>query len=46
MAGGVTVSLLRIPVVDAKVCLIKGIDLMALPGVPQLLNFGLKVRAT
>ena len=44
VAGGVTISLLRVPVVEAKVCLIKGIDLMALPGVPQLLNFGLKVR--
>ncbi|GLC34697.1 hypothetical protein PLESTB_001233100 [Pleodorina starrii] len=41
--GGVSVSLLRVPVVDFSLSLIKGVDLMALPFIPQILQAALKV---
>lgn len=41
--GAVAISLLRLPTIDCKLVLAKGVDIMALPFVPQLLNLALKV---
>ncbi|EFJ52270.1 hypothetical protein VOLCADRAFT_86525 [Volvox carteri f. nagariensis] len=41
--GGVSVSLLRVPVVDFSLQLIKGVDIMALPFIPQIVHAALKV---
>ncbi len=41
--GGVSVSLLNVPHVDCCLELVKGVDLMALPVLPQLIRAAMKV---
>ncbi|KAG2484002.1 hypothetical protein HYH03_017169 [Edaphochlamys debaryana] len=41
--GGVSISLLRVPTVDFSLKLIKGVDLMALPFVPQIVAAAMRV---
>ncbi|GIL46177.1 hypothetical protein Vafri_3227 [Volvox africanus] len=41
--GGVSISLLRVPLVDFSLKLIKGVDIMALPFIPQIIHAALKV---
>ncbi|KAG2430443.1 hypothetical protein HXX76_009966 [Chlamydomonas incerta] len=41
--GGVSISLLRVPTVDFALKLVKGVDLMALPFLPQLVATALRI---
>ncbi|KAG2431308.1 hypothetical protein HYH02_013439 [Chlamydomonas schloesseri] len=41
--GGVSISLLRVPTVDFSLKLVKGVDIMALPFIPQIVAAAMRV---
>ncbi len=42
--GGVSISLLKVPHVDFSLCLMRGVDIMALPIVKDVVKLATKVR--